>query len=47
MDCMVNLPRTIAPKGVSFVPDLGLHVLAPVCGVLYSPAGLLQRILPA
>ena len=43
----MNLPRTIALKGASFVPDLGLHVLVPVCGVLYSPTGLLRQILLA
>lgn len=42
----MNLARTIAPKGASFVPHPGLHVLVPVCGVLYSPVGRLRRILP-
>ena len=43
----INLSRTIALKGASFVPNLGLHVLVLVCDVLYLPAGLLRRILPA
>ena len=43
----MNLPRTIALKGASFVLDLELHVLVPVCGVLYSPIGPLRRILRA
>lgn len=41
----MNLARTIALKGASFVPHPGPHVLVPVCGVLYSPAGRLPRIL--
>jgi hypothetical protein len=43
----MGVSRTIAPIGASFVLYPESHVLAPVCDVLYSPIGRLQRILPA